>query len=122
MKNFKKALFALFFLFIIKLTKQEDTKSVSIESQYPSSLTLNNGNILIASENGIYLYDILTISLTQLLNFTEEQKISSREICVKTKFLQFRDDLNDIILCLVKDLIYVFSSEAIYITFFDLSE
>ena len=119
--NFSKLfLFLLIFQFFINCQKIKEM--ISFDSEYPNSITLNNGNILIAAENGIYLYDILDTNISQVLNFTSDHQISTSEICIQTKFMQLPDEEGGNIFCLIKDLIYVFSPEANYITFFDLSE
>lgn len=115
-------IFLLLFQFLIHINCQLSKEIISFKSDYPYSITLNNGNILIAAQYGIYLYEILTTSIRQVLNFTSDNQISTSEISIQTKFMQIPDDMGGNIFCLVKDLIYIFSPEANYLTFFDLSE
>ena len=117
-------IFSIFLLFqiLIHITKQSSIEIASIESQLPYSITLNNGNVLIAVEKGIYLYDISTGNIKSVLEFTDEQKISSEQLCIQTRFVQLPDDEGGNILCLIKNIIHLFSPNAIHIKSFDLPE
>ena len=65
----------LFFILLFHLLfpcNQEVSEILSLESLYPSSLTLNNGNILISGTNGLYIYELTNLNnLRNILNYDE---------------------------------------------------
>ena len=55
-KNLLKSISFLSMILIFRKCKLEYNKIGTIESKYPNSFTLNNGNILIIAQNGVYLF------------------------------------------------------------------
>ena len=43
--------------FLVNKTQEQYNEILSFESSHPNSLTLNNGNILIVAQKGIFLYN-----------------------------------------------------------------
>ena len=63
-------------IIITHKTKEEYSQIMSFESEYPFSFNLNNGNILIIAQYGIYLFQQSQQSegsLKTILNFTSEK-------------------------------------------------
>ena len=104
-------------------TYQEVGEIFAFESQFPNSITLNNGNILISGKDGLYIYELSNLNIVRnVLNYDETHKITSKEMCVKTTFSQLPDEEGGNILYLLQDKIFVFSPDAIYKKDFDLSQ
>ena len=83
-------LFKLFLLisFLVNKTQEQYNEIISFESSYPNCLTLNNGNILIVAQKGIYLYNQLNYNLTVIKEFPSDLYISNETTATKTTFLQ----------------------------------
>ena len=115
----------LFFILLFHLLfpcNQEVSEILSLESLYPSSLTLNNGNILISGTNGLYIYELTNLNnLRNILNYDESHQISSEGKFIQTTFLQLPDEDGGYILFLNQGKIFVFYSNAAYKKDFDLS-
>ena len=64
-------LYKFFFLLPILVNKtiEQYNEILSFESSHPNSLTLNNGNILIVAQKGIYLYNQSNYNIMLLKNF-----------------------------------------------------
>ena len=99
-------------LLIIPYSKEEYSLLNSIDSLFPTSYTLNNGNILIINQDGINLYNP-KLNLTDIIMpFTgEETKITQEEDVNKIAFLQLSDSDGGNIFCLIHDTLYIFSPE-----------
>ena len=108
-------------IIITHKTKEEYSQIMSFESEYPTSFNLNNGNILIIAQYGIYLFQQSQGSLKTILNFTSEEMISTEDECSKTTFVQLPDQDGGNVLCLIKDKLYLFSPNIDLINKFDLS-
>ena len=80
-----KCFFLLLFLLLITISKEGLSEIISFDSKYPNSITLNNGNILIVAEDGLFLYDIILTKISIVLNFTSGAS-------VHTTFLQLPED------------------------------
>jgi len=96
-------------LLIIPCHEQEYTKISEINSLLPTSYTLNNGNTLIIAKDGLFLYEQETI--IEKITFAEDNPINSIEDCSKAAFLQLPDSDGGNILCLIKEILYIFSPE-----------
>ena len=107
--------FLLLFLILINISKQGLSEIISFDSKYPNSITLNNGNILIVTENGLFLYDTKSTKISAVLNFTAAS-------CVHTIFLQLPEDEGGNIFCLVENELYILSSNANNAIYFNLPE
>ena len=121
-KYLDKLLFFLLFLLLIRQTKQQFNEILSFDSIYPNSITLNNGNILIVAEKGIYLFDQYTNNINIIMNFTQELFISIEEDGTKTTFLQIPEEEGGNILILAKNILYIFSPDVIFLTSFNIQE
>ena len=113
MKN--KNLFLLLFLLLISISKQGLSEIISFDSKYPNSITLNNGNILIVTENGLFLYDIIDTKISIIFNFTTVS-------CTQSAFLQLSEEEGGNIFCLVNNILYILSSNANNVIYFNLPE
>ena len=107
--------FLLLFLLLLSISKEGLSEIFSFDSKYPNSITLNNGNILIVAESGLFLYDIISTKFNLVLNFTSEE-------CFHTTFLQLSEDEGGNIFCLVKNILYILSSNVNNIIYFNLQE
>ena len=107
--------FLLLFLLLITISKEGLSEIISFDSKYPNSITLNNGNILIVAEDGLFLYDIILTKISIVLNFTSGAS-------VHTTFLQLPEDEGGNIFCLVNNLLYILSSNANNVIYFNLPE
>ena len=121
-KNIKKYLFFSSLLLVVLPTKGQYDIILSIDSVKPTCLTLNDGNIFIVAEKGIYVYDHLNNNYNIIMNFTSELMIDSDEECSKVTLMQLPDDDGGNIFCLAKDILYVFSNNYILLENFTLSE
>ena len=110
-----KLFFLLLFLLFITISKEGLSEIISFDSKYPNSLTLNNGNILIVTEDGLFLYDIILTKISIVLNITSGAS-------VHTTFLQLPEDEGGNIFCLVNDILYILSSNANNVIYFNLPE
>ena len=110
-----KLFFLLLFLLFIAISKEGLSEIISFDSKYPNSLTLNNGNILIVTEDGLFLYDIILKKISIVLNITSGAS-------VHTTFLQLPEDEGGNIFCLVNDILYILSSNANNVIYFNLPE
>ena len=119
-------LYTIFYLFlliiIVNKTKEEYNKIKSFESAFPTSFNLNNGDILIIAKYGIYLFQQSHYSLKTILNFTNEEMISTEDECSKTTFVQLPNQNGGNVLCLIKDKLYLFSQNIDLLNKFDLSK
>ena len=108
----------IFISFLIIPCQQEDYSQIaSIDSALPTSYNLNNGNILIITEDSIFLYEQETI--IKKMTYTDS-KISLPD-CYKIAFLQLPDSDGGYIFCLIKEILYIFSPEVALIKSFDLT-
>ena len=112
--------FFLLFL-LVHLSQDNYTQILSLDSKYPISFNLNNGNIFIVAEKGIYLYEQQINNLNIIYNFTSELIISDIDTAIRTTFLQLPDKEGGNIFCLANDKLYVFSSDVIFKTSFEIN-
>jgi len=113
-------LYNLFILvsFLVTKTQEQYNEIISFESSYPNSLTLNNGNILIIAEKGIYLYNQLNYNITIIKEFPSDLYISNEKNGTKTTFLQLPEKDGGYIIIFANDILYGLSSDANSITTF----
>ncbi len=121
--NLLKSINLFLIIFILNKTKEEYNHILTFPSIYPSGFTLNNGNNLIAAKYGLFLYDQSSRQIKTILNFTnDEYMINSEEDCIKTTFTQLSNQDGGYALCLIKDILYVFSPKIELIANFNLKE
>ena len=110
--------FFFMFSFLVTETNEQYKEIISFESSYPNSLTLNNGNILIVAEKGIYLYNQLNYNISVIKEFPSELYISKETIASKTTFLQIPEKDGGYIIIFANDILYGLSHDANSITTF----
>ena len=113
--------FYKFFLlasFLVYKTQEQYKEIISFESSYPNSLTLNNGNIIIVAQKGIYLYNQLNYNLTVIKEFPSDLYISNETIATKTTFLQLPEKDGGYIIIFANDILYGLPPDANSITTF----
>jgi len=98
--------------FLVNKTQEQYNEIISFESSYPNSLTLNNGNILIVAEKGIYLYNQLNYNITIIKEFPSDLYISTEKIGTKTTFLQLLEIDEGYIIIFANDILYGLSPDA----------
>ena len=98
--------------------------SIRLNSKYCSAIVLSNNDIFLLIETGFYVYDSSFTNLKKSHNFTETQKILdiSNDI-EKISITQYStsNGNDNIILCLVKNTLFIFSFEGEYIYEYDLN-
>ena len=76
----------------------------SLDLNYPSAISLDNGNVFIIEKNGIFLYNEELNNVIFNYQFDEEEQIiDSTNVVLKQK--------NNYVICLVNSKIYFFDSE-----------
>ena len=121
--NLLKSINLFLLIFTLNQTKEEYSHILTFPSIYPSGFTLNNGNNLIAAQYGLYLYDQSSSQIKTILNFTTgEDMITTEEDCIKTTFTQLLNQDGGYVLCLIKDILYIFSPNIELIDNFNLKE
>ena len=108
--NHKKNI--IIFIFFIYL-KTIYCSNFSYGIQFSRSFQLNNGNIIIAGNTGIYTYD--NSGLISLFNYTINEKISEIEDACYTTFAQFPKEYNEVVVILVMHVIYIFDSKGKFV-------
>ena len=95
-----------------------------ITSKYSLSFLLYNYDIFLVLENGIQIYDYSLTNLKHSHNFTSSQTINSEEEAESIAIAQFPkgDDNKNIVLSLVKNILFVFSNDGEYSFEIDLSD
>ena len=121
--NLLKSISFLSMILIFRKCKLEYNKIGTIESKYPNSFTLNNGNILIIAQNGVYLFTKNDEQINTILSFTNDQEmISTIKNSTKTTFLQLSNEEGGYVFCLIKDILYIFSNEMVLLHNFNLTK
>jgi len=110
--------FVILLSFLVTKTQEQYNEIISFESTYPNSLTLNNGNILIVAQKGIYLYNQLNHNITIIKEFPSDLYISTENIATKTTFLQLPEKDGGYIIIFANDILYGLSPDANSITTF----
>ena len=110
--------FFLLLSFFVNKTKEQNNEIISFESIYPNSLTLNNGNILIVAQKGIYLYNQLNYNISIIKKFPSDLYISTEKAATKTTLLQLPEKDGGYIIIFANDILYGLSSDANLITTF----
>ena len=110
--------FFLLLSFFVNKTKEQNNEIISFESIYPNSLTLNNGNILIVAQKGIYLYNQLNYNISIIKKFPSDLYISTEKAATKTTLLQLPEKDGGYIIIFANDILYGLSSDANSITTF----
>ena len=76
----------------------------SLDLNYPSAISIDNGNVFIIEKNGIFLYNEELNNVIFNYQFNEEEQIiDSTNVVLKQK--------NNYVICLVNSIIYFFDSE-----------
>ena len=121
LKNIKN--FFLFLLFLLKFgeTNEQYNQFLSFDSMYPNSLTLNDGNILLITNQGIYLYEEANDNLKTIMNFTSNFTLDLTNSS-KITLMQLPEEDGGEIFCLVKKQIFVFSYNITLLKIFDFIE
>ena len=110
--------FFLLISFLVNKTQEQYNEIISFESIYPKSLTLNNGNILIVAQKGIYLYNQLKYNISVIKEFPSDLFISNKNTATKTTFLQLPEKDGGYILIFANDILYGLPPDANTITTF----
>ena len=114
--------FSIILTLMINKSQENYTQILKFNSSFPVAFNLNNGNIFIISEKGIYIYDQILNCLNIIFNFTSENLITSSNYASKINFFQLSDEDGGNIFCLAREIIYVFSSNGIYQASFNIKE
>ena len=101
---FYKSFFLLSIL--VNKTQEQYNEIKSFESIYPNSLTLNNGNVLIVAQKGIYLYNQLNYNISVIKEFPSDLYISNEKSGTKTTFLQLPEKDGGYIIIFANDILY----------------
>ena len=110
--------FFLLASFLVTNTQEQYNEILSFESSHPNSLTLNNGNILIVAQKGIYLYNQLNYNISVIKEFSSDLYISNESTATKTTFLQLPEKDGGYIIIFANDILYGLPPEANSITTF----
>ena len=78
----------LIYIYLFLIVENNDNILLEIDSRYPHSLVLSNGNLVIVHEYGINLYDPLLTNMIRQYNFTEENTITSQRECASISIFQ----------------------------------
>ena len=110
----KKLLNTIYYLLMIMIiSKVSYINSIKLNERYPSTYLLSNGDVFLVTGYGFRLYDSKLQNMKNYYNFpTNQQKITSSNEAELTSISQFSDG---IIIALVKNILYVFSSSGNYI-------
>ena len=104
----------LIYIYLFLIVENNDNILLEIDSRYPHSLVLSNGNLVIVHEYGINLYDPLLTNMIRQYNFTEENTITSQRECASISIFQEEETENKYIFILAKNILYIFSPELEY--------
>ena len=107
---------------MINKSQENYNQILKFNSSFPIAFNLNNEKILIIYEKGICIYDQFLDYLNFIFNFTSENMITSSSYSSKINFFQLSDEEGGNIFCLAREIIYVFSSNGIYQTSFNIQE
>jgi len=110
--------FFLLISFLVNKTQEQYNEIISFESIYPNSLTLNNGNILIVAQKGIYLYNQSNYNITIIKEFPSDLYISNKNTASKTTFMQLPEKDGGYIIMYANDILYGLPPDANSITTF----
>ena len=114
--------FSIILIIMINKSQENYNQIIKFNSSFPIAFNLNNENILIISEKGIYIYDQILNYSNIIYNFTSENMITSSSYASKINFFQLSDEDGGNIFCFARQIIYVFSSNGIYQTSFNIQE
>ena len=114
--------FSIILTIMIKKSQENYNKILEFNSSFPIAFNLNNEKILIIYEKGICIYDQYLNNINYIFNFTSENMITSSSYASKINFFQLSDEEGGNIFCLAREIIYVFSSDGIYQTSFNIQE
>ena len=92
-------------MFLLYIIVNSIGKVISlVDLNYPSAISLDNGNIFIIEKNGILVYDEQLNNIIYNYRFTEQEQITdSTNVNMKQK--------NNYVICLVNSIIYFFDYE-----------
>ena len=108
-RNYKFEIFLL--INIINIVSNNNNISLIENSEYPHSLVLSNGNLLIMHKNGINLYNPSVTNLLKQYNFTEEYIIDTDRENSITSIFQEEETNNNYILIIAKNILYIFTQD-----------
>ena len=91
---------------LVNKTQEQYNEIISFDNIYPNSLTLNNGNVLIVAQKGIYLYNQLNYNITVIKEFSSDLYISNEKSGTKTTFLQLPEKDGGYIIIFANDILY----------------
>ena len=105
-------LFFSFFLIFFFITKNMQSLENNPLFNFPIALILPNDNIFVIHEDGISILDSSSNFITNVVNFTVSEKISSEYSFLKTTIAKFE---NDYIVVLMQEKIYFFDYKGSFI-------
>ena len=108
-RNYKFEIFLL--INIINIVSNNNNISLIENSEYPHSLVLSNGNLLIMHKNGINLYNPSVTYILKQYNFTEEYIIDTDRENSITSIFQEEETNNNYILIIAKNILYIFTQD-----------
>ena len=118
MNNNLKNIFMYFILINIiqiVITQYSTNLEGTLELNYTHSLSLFNGNTFILHKNGVLVYNYNFTIILYNNNFGGVPLISSEKENNLTSIIQCDDDLNQYVITIIYDKIYVFSSRGQYL-------
>lgn len=118
-KNFIRFYFSFIIFIIISLFIWSKQDPIEYNLEFPVVLTLLNNRNAIVSKNGIHFYD-QNLTMEHYKNYTFETPLQQGNI-ESISMAQFEKINGEYILILVKNIIYIFSSDEILLNNIDLS-
>ena len=111
----------IFILFVLFKFMRINTEK--LQSHYSSSFVLSNNDIFLVLDNGIYVYDSTLSNIKNSHNFTSSQTITSSNDAETISISQYStgNDSDNIILALVKNVLFIFTNEGQYLFEFALN-
>ena len=106
-----KIFFINFFIITIFFVELNFYPIKILDSKYPVSLTLNNGNILLVTQDKIIFYDSLLENIIN--NYTLEEYLiaNNEEDTYKTIISQYSKEYNNYILLLINNYLFILDEE-----------
>ena len=108
----------LTFLFILMISISENfCYTIDSDFNYPMKLRLNNGNYLVMTGSGIYLFDEEFISKIVITSF-DSNLITKNEMIYSADIAQFLSEDNGYVICLILNETYVISKRGEFLCHF----
>ena len=108
-QNNKKYFLFIIFIIYFKLTNYDN---FAYGMLYPKAFQLNNGNIIIAGNTEINVYDSTGLIL---FNYTINETITNTQDAYYTTFAQFPEKYNSVIIVIVMHEIFILNYDGEYI-------